>query len=354
MRRSVAHVAMVGALIAMTLSVVGASPPSEVFTSACSALPALGSHWVSNSGESTSAPSSQDAYVQEFAAAQGTKLQVVTRPDGFNPAIATDETLQAFSIPPRPKDPGALAAWNATFGHPLHEVPPPKAPCETDRQNILTDTDPAMSGRLETSSGFTDVSGQFTQPTFVSYCLHLSDRSIWNGIGGWFTGTAGLIQAGTDTNGPGIRDVDPWVEVYPLENEIVVPSPAVSAGNVLGVDTSYSATFQGGTASWHFYNHSTGVSITYQHTGVSKYYDGRSAEYFDERATQGGSPLLLRKSSNSTVWSYEYVNGQVASHWTTTAVTMLKTSTLMAPAIGTTTGSSETWKDCGPSSGTNQ
>jgi hypothetical protein len=365
-RRAGSIVAVVLVLVA-TMNLVslraGADPRAsnplggEVPQAACNSLNASRTYGVASNGSATSAGASGSARVQEYDAPQSTKLSAITLPDGFNAAKADDATLAAFHLPPRPTDADALAEWLDSYGHAIHQTPPSSAPCLTDLYGASANS-PNWGGRLATSSGFKDVTGYWTQPNFVAYCQHASNRAIWDGIGGWGSGYYKLIQAGsitTDISGSNINAISPWVEVYDLEAIITVSSPALRTGDSIKVETVYS-TASGGTATWWFTNRTTGASQGWTQSGVSAYYDGAHAEYVDERATNGstGNPYLLRKSTNYTYWSGEYINGKQSNSWPTTNVTMKDTAVLMTAVMGATVTSSETWKDCGPGSGTNQ
>ena len=182
-------------------------------------------------------------------------------------------------------------------------------------------------------------------------------RMIFDGIGGVNSGFNKLIQAGsvtTDTSGSNINNVSPFVEVWNMEAAILVSSPAIRTGDTVNVETVYSSA-SGGTATWWFTNQTTHVSQGWFQTGVSGYYDGTHAEYIDERPSRSdGSRYLLRKSTNITYWSGEYINGTQSNSWPTTNVTMKDTDVLMTAVMGSTVTSSEAWKDCGPGLGTNQ
>ena len=307
-------------------------------------------------GSSVRAGTPGSALIQEFAVPGGTTLGSITLPDGFNPATASPATLAAFRIPSRPSDPKAVTNWLMSYGHALHESPVRTAPCLSGYSMVSSTTSNIWAGRVVASTGIKDVVGQWTQPNFVFYCLHSSVRSIWNGIGGYgSSGATKLIQAGSLTSGPGINDATMWVEVYNLEAAIPVSPPAIHTGDIMKVETVYS-TASGGTATWTMTNRTTGEAHGWYQTGIGAYYDGSHAEYIDERYANpaNGQLYLVRKSTNITYWGGEYVNGTQANSLAAISVTMKDVDTLMTTVIGATTTSSETWKDCGPSSGTNQ
>ncbi|MFP5224221.1 MAG: G1 family glutamic endopeptidase [Actinomycetota bacterium] len=147
------------------------------------------------------------------------------------------------------------------YGRPLKQDRSAAPPCVTDRIAPPTSSNSNIwAGRLAWGSEIRRVVGRWTQPNFVSYCAHASNRAIWNGIGG--VGVSKLIQAGSmtiDTSGSNINAVKAFVEVFDLEPAIAVAQPAISAGDLVSVDTSY-ATSGGGTATWAFSNLSTGVA----------------------------------------------------------------------------------------------
>jgi hypothetical protein len=170
---------------------------------------------------------------------------------------------------------------------------------------------------------------------------------IWDGIGAW-GGARKLIQAGSWTTGPSIHDLKAFIEVWDKEGEINVSSPAIREGDTVNVETVYSPA-NGGTATWWFNNLTNSQSQGWYQTGISAWYDGTSAEYINERP----GTYLLRKSS-LTYWGGKYINGTQSNNFSTTNVTMVNGDTLMTAVMGATTTSSETWRDCGPGTGTNQ
>ena len=94
-----------------------AHPPNA---NACKPVPAVGT--------STDANGSKTAtYLNGVGAEQA--------PPAFNPLTASDEELQRYGIPPRPKSGAALAAWKSVYGHPLTQAPLPATICETNNRN---------------------------------------------------------------------------------------------------------------------------------------------------------------------------------------------------------------------------
>jgi len=331
---------------------------SDVPQKACTPLPAVRAYGVRSDGSATNPGTPGSGLVQEYSTPQGATLASIAVPDGFNPANATNAELAVFHIPPRPSDAGALTEWVKDYGHPLYEAAS-SAPCMTDEYAASATSRTNWSGRVAVGSGFTDVSGYWTQPNFVPYCLHASTRAIWNGLGGWGSGgTNKILQAGsytTDLSGSNINKVSAFVEVYDREAIQLVNPPAIRTGDSVNVRTLYSSS-SGGTATWQFSNRTTGVNAAWYETGASAYYDGTHANYIDERTTDSSNNQLrlLRKSTNTTFWSGEYVNGQQSNSFPTINVTMMDTDTLMTALMGATITSSEAWKDCGPGLGLNQ
>lgn len=328
---------------------ISGAAADETSSSACVPLSSTGSHGLAPNGATTAAGTGGSATVQDYATPQGTTLSSITLPSGFNPAQASDATLSSFHLPPRPTDPGALSNWMQNYGHSFFETVPASPPCSTNR---YAGTRIAWAGRSATSptKSFNDVTGHWTQPNFAFFCLRTSTRAIWDGL----SGPKGLIQAGSYTSGSGINDVAPFVEVAPLQSIQQVPSPAISTGNSVNVETTYSSA-SNGTATWWFQNFTTGKSQGWTESGVSTYYDGTNGVYVDERETlPNGTISLLRNSTNITYWSGEYINGVQANSWATENMTMQDVDVLMTAVMGATITSSETWKDCGPGSGTKQ
>ena len=57
-------------------------------------------------------------------------------PPGWNPVTASDATLKAFGLPPRPTDPAALAEWTDVWSK-VKTFGPPGKMCETENSGDI-------------------------------------------------------------------------------------------------------------------------------------------------------------------------------------------------------------------------
>lgn len=220
--------------------------------------------------------------------------------------------------------------------------------CQTSRVNTSYSTN--WSGRVVTSYvNSTDVSGTFVVPTYYSSCTHASAHSTWVGFGGWYSNSAGLIQAGIDTSQSSVNAAYAFYEVWPRQAEVKVSSPSVKAGQRLEVLVGY---YGSGDSAFSFYNTSTGASVTYDEYSTSGYVDGRSAEWIDERPSNSGltypvdgSFYYYRKSSNVS-WSSEKIHDSGIGSLGSTVYMRRPNGTILGTATLGSSTTTDYWKAC--------
>jgi hypothetical protein len=301
-------------------------------------------------GTKTSASEPGAALVERYLAEGGRIDETILPPDGFNAAEASDETLELFGVPQRPSTKEGLAEWMRTWNRKMTRPASAGPPCvSSDRGESLES--PSWAGRLARSFGFNNVVGTFTVPTFAYACPHLSAHLIFVGIGGWFSDSAGLLQAGIDTSRTDMS-VHPFTEVWPLQGIVDRQYPAISIGNSVTVRTRY----DNGTARWTITNNTTGQYASYSLPDISAYYDSRTAEWIDERPSGvnlqypvDGDKYYYRKTTGPTYWSGQMGNGYSAGSFRPAGIYMYSDSyaTVLATAgLPSSTTSYHPWWHC--------
>jgi hypothetical protein len=288
----------------------------------------------------------------------GTHITSIVPPAGWNPLTATDQELRTYGLRPRPTDAAGLAAWRAHYAHYKGTVTP--SFCTGSRTHALTSTN--WSGIIGTRNGYTQADSEWTEPSFVAVCPSQSSYSMWPGIGGYYSpgGKFKLIQAGTDTGTSGPSDVYTWVELISTDHpfpEMETNAP-VSPGDTISVGVAWDAANKG--VAFEFYNITQGWDGTGEITAVngvaaSQFYDGgSSAEVISERASQGNTPLRLRKPSSGYAQYYgaDFNGSPVVNDSSLTTITMATTHNLstvdnMYVGVGSnTTYWQTTWHAC--------
>ena len=341
---------LVATLVAATP--VNTPSPSQSSTPAgCVPLTKVGTVGIEPDGREVAAGTSGTATRQDYVDAKGSISSDLTPPIGFDPDGADAETLMNFGYPPRPNDVAALDRWESAYGMPSKQVPPTGAGCERPTSNT-TKYPSSWSGREVNSQPFTDVQGEWKQPTTVSWCTVASDRSIWVGIGGQSPGAAHFMQDGTNTNG--WASVTAWYQTYGKENEIDKPVPAVSHEDLFFAETTYN-TINSGTVYYYLLNVSTGEHQTYTESNVSQYYDHYGTEWIDERQTVNHNVVDLMKSNDNTSWYGEEANGSSAGLWPGSLDEMtanggppdpVSNPVLMVPHVDSDSSHHDTWYSC--------
>ena len=228
---------------------------------------------------------------------------------------ATD--LATYGFPERPDGSGQLAAWNDDLA--TWRWTADTGLCETNAR-ATTDPNTNWAGyRADvTSNLFIAVQGDYHQAVKGTTSCSNPYEASWVGIGGAYGLNSGLIQDGTgiDPNG----SLYAWYEYLYLDssgnfhgiNLTKMPSVIVHGGDRIH---SYVVHQTSGAGQTTFYvaDNTTGTSKSVIVNLGSAYYDGRTAEWIDERLTVGGSlaPLTnfghidwtnTKAQRNNTTW----------------------------------------------------
>jgi hypothetical protein len=153
------------------------------------------------------------------------------------------------------------------------------------------------------SAPFTSVSATWTVPLVTG--PNSSCSSVWVGIGGWYTNSSKLIQAGTeqdvDSNGNAIYSA--WYEVYPKPPvTITTATVTVNPGDVISVSIC-----QNTAKTWHITmtdtNTSTSTTLLNNDFKLNLNFASRAtAEFIVER------PLLVVRHQLATLADFNFVN----------------------------------------------
>lgn len=314
----------------------------------CIPLAKVGVQAISSSGRLLPSPDAAAGKVNTFREADGTVLKTYTPPPGFNPLTASDEALEAFRLPPRPTDAADLKQWQEHYSKPLQTESGDDAPCLSNDRGASLQS-PSWSGRVDQSSGFSDVQGDVVIPTFSAGCPHASTDFLWAGIGG--LNSNGVLQAGVTTTQSGVNTFSAVTEVYPKEGTILHSVPVINAGDRIYIRTHY----VGPNVYWTVYNVSSGDSRAFEEDGISSYYYSNSVEWIDERVAKAslsypvdGTYYYYRKHT-PTYWSGESANGHSAGYWNTAGAYMYSNSyhvTLGTAALPDSSTSTHNWQHC--------
>jgi Peptidase A4 family len=228
--------------------------------------------------------------------------RVPVPPKGFSPMTASDAALATYGFPPRPTDVVALSAWQSNMT--TWTWTPDTGLCATDKR-ATTLVSSNWAGYLATSPTpvFIATQGDYHQAAKGSTSCSSPQEVSWVGIGGQASPTSGLIQDGTgiDTTGA----LYAWYEYLYFDSNGVMhgifltkmPSVTVHAGDRIH---SYVVHQTSGSGQTTFYvaDNTTGTSKSVIQDLSSSYYDGRTAEWIDERLTVGGGLAPLTNFGN--------------------------------------------------------
>lgn len=254
----------------------------------------------------------------------------------FRPTTASAEQLAEYGFPPRPQSADGQAKWTSDFSD-FKRVAIPEF-CLTDRMNMPADVQPgsaapdgspvasvgyastAQSGNwggivTYSGSGWVAVQGDWYQSQAANcYCgTSDTDESTWTGIGGF--ADLGLLQEGTDMQGTP-SNIFPWFEYLHACNtagcnppEIAITGLTVTAGMHIHTYTAY----QTSNGQTNFLVCAGGSCQSLVGTFDSSYYDGRYADYIDERPTYSSSAGSYYKPITNFEYN-DWFNGQAEDH----------------------------------------
>jgi hypothetical protein len=172
-------------------------------------------------------------------------------PSGFDPATATDSTLQEYGLPLPPVNAGIpqLLAWETAMAaarfpasappflveSPIGAAPRAKAsPADTeDGYN--------WSGYVARGA-FTLSSAEWFEPTYgnTPACPNSVGAFIWTGLGG-FGDVADLGQDGTAFGNTGIGDHQAWEEALPQQKGVVALNFSAGPADLMYAETGESS-----------------------------------------------------------------------------------------------------------------
>lgn len=133
------------------------------------------------------------------------------------------------------------------------------------------------------NAAFTDAISVWVVPSVTSpdpLCgSNCPTVAVWNGIGGNWSGSPGLIQAGTESTETTLvaSQYYFWWEDYPLNSQVPVTSPSVNGGDTVYVDTHY---LGGGSSSFFLEDETTGQATSF--TVSTPDVDTSTADYIVE------------------------------------------------------------------------
>lgn len=227
-------------------------------------------------------------------------------PDGFDPLNASNETLETYGFPVRPSNPEEKAKWTERMKN-YKTTPIPEIE-QTEIVHGLNRAVPAQETSLITRAldsntqsynwsgyvakgNFSQVQGDFVQPTISSSEPSYTHESTWVGLGGYYT-NSGLVQTGTSiTTYQGGRHYYAWYEYLSSANpnpEIRMTSVTVNPGDRIHAYCS----FQKSNNKFNAYiaNDTNGTSqAVLISISASEYFDQRTAEFINEHPSWGAT-----------------------------------------------------------------
>jgi len=249
----------------------------------------------------------------------GVKNKYLVPPEGFNPLTATDEQLEEYCLPPRPKDEKGLTEWQNNIIYYKRTSSEPKlkiirhisqksdnmAVNEISTSNLTASNYPSQnwSGYYGTAAlfKFTSVQGIFIQPTEQPDSVLNSYECSWVGIGGMF-GSGKLEQVGTMMHN---YEYYGWYDYFAPGTDkrlIALPSP-IHPGDRIQVcvwhheDTNL--------ACYSVANLTTGTWDPVVVESANLYYDPYYVEWIEERPVVNGAYTTLSDYGTIT-WTNAY------------------------------------------------
>jgi len=233
---------------------------------------------------------------------------------------ASDATLLANGVPPRPSDPSQLALWRESFEQ---TTAVPSVPCvDADSSGGILSPDPNSqhfwSGQVNVApsgNAYNTIWADVTTPRQYAVCAHASKHVIWTGLGGW--NNSQLIQNGIDASGDLHHWSAWWEMISPTSDTAIVHFSGFSVheGDRMRFGTFYDSTTS--KAYMFVINLTTGQRVEHVRLSYGSY-SGATAEVVDE-APGRNSPYQYAEdpglySSNPYGWFYLRKTSQ--TRWT--------------------------------------
>jgi hypothetical protein len=343
---------------------------------ACIPLKLVSSKYVTPDRSMLPSSAPNAALVQSYAW-NGTLLTVKIPPAGWWPVDAPSSELAFYDVPPRPTDPGALAAWRDEWIH--YTGVGRIAPCIQPGVQNVNSTSTNWGGIEAYGNTYTQAYGQPGVPHSLFACPHASGHSIWVGLGG-DTGINGFSPGGLLQNGITDDGSTPnqwywffeaisWRHNPTVDTGEVEPGEQSAVGDRINITTIYDPTLNSVHFGWHDLTSGQSLGLDYQDISAtdangnvyvlptSSYYDGGTAETIDERPAYAWSNptryLDLRKWDSGPVnWtsatvSYPGTTGAAIRSVPHTGLIMNDGNLLLQPSGGADpTTFSDAWMNC--------
>lgn len=243
----------------------------------------------------------------------GTKVQILVPPKGFNPSAASAAQLNEYGFPARPARAAATAQWQEQMGTWKGTVAPPPflAESHTRADNVYFTN---WSGYLLTGnhSDFTQAEAWYAEPTFGGSVCASNEEVTWAGIGGKAKGDY-LGQNGTAHNVPGGQDHEAWWEIVP-GYYITWINFFATPGYIFDASTRWT----GNGYRFYFYNYYN--QTTFALDVVSTTYSGDSAEAIAERPMMSNGTLANLSNFGTLTFYYSEANGKGFDTYPATSV----------------------------------
>ncbi|UXY25132.1 hypothetical protein [Streptomyces sp. HUAS TT20] len=283
----------------------------------------------------------------------GATMSTVVPPQGFRPQTAAPATARAYGFD-APDNPKALAVWRAKYKGYRETIP--SVPClgtSPLSSPRFTAYSSNWGGYVATGhSNYNEVYDDQNIPTYSTSCgpNRTTLAGSWIGLGGYIHSTK-LIQQGfaSGSSGTATQGASLWFEYLNSahQNPPVYIGHTTKTGHVISQYMTYSS----GKVGFHWYDRTAGSGWSPVNvSGLSGYYDGKTADYITERP----SGFKLRKFSRQTFSAAGARYGSTFKDLfklSTTEVRMTTNGTSSGAALNTNTRSSsskfyQTWKRC--------
>jgi hypothetical protein len=267
-------------------------------------------------------------------------------PAGFSVATATSSELALYGIPPDPPATSGTqrATWQELFGNPqLHFLTPPSQLHSVPTWSPSRDNNSQnWSGFVAYNGGYSNVSGDYTEPSLGASRCATNSVSFWVGLGGFGTGVP-LAQDGTAENVGGLGQNQAWFEFFPQVGMIDLNLYATPGQGFYAATTyDYSNIY-----TFFLMNVYTGAVEDFN-AAANQSFNGSTAEWIAERPCSAnctsGNPTFTNLSNFQTMyWNLTgYNSGAGNAYQTSNYQTYMEDSsynTLASPSSLASNGS---------------
>jgi len=256
------------------------------------------------------APVANDELARRFHyTLDGSDITVTIPPPAWRPLTGSDQELEMYGFPPRPKDAAGLSNWQDAYGKWKSRQVGPM--CKTGL--TATRASSNWGGGVSINSSYTAAVMRWYQTGFDYACPGSSGYVTWSGLGG--VNSNRLMQAGTAASSVTLNGIYAWFEVIndSYDSHIVdIGDVGFNPGDYIQATTSY----RGSAVDFEVYDLTTGADYAasgsvFNGQPASAFYDGSTADWITERPSPGPADgyLYLRKPHlNSTYIPYAAPN----------------------------------------------